>query len=164
MISIKGHNLLSYFLFSKKFRKCFILLPAFYLIMWLMKLPKFFEKMAILKIGELVFFWDVKTDFGKKKHHLPLKYWVIEAKVGFWIGYCTKHWSKYHLDTIQTRFSEKNNHLGTTMVKILFVHVWKCIILGVFHRSDFWHLRGKSALTLSKWLFFQSSLVISLAT
>ena len=39
------------------------------------------------------------------------------------IGYCPKHWSKYHLDTIQTRFSGKNNHLGTIMVKIPFVHV-----------------------------------------
>ena len=47
---------LSYFLFSKKFRKYLILLPAFYLIMWLMKLPKNFEKIAILKIGELVSF------------------------------------------------------------------------------------------------------------
>ena len=37
----KGHNLLSYFLFSKKFRKYLILLPAFYLIMWLMKLEEF---------------------------------------------------------------------------------------------------------------------------
>jgi hypothetical protein len=87
-----------------------------------------------------------------------MKYWVIEAKVGFWIDYCPKHWSKYHLDTLQTRFSEKNNQLGTTMVKILFVHVWKCFILGVFHRSDFWHLIWKSALILSKWLFFQNSL------
>ena len=40
----KGHNLLSYFLFSKKFRKYFILLPPFHLIMWFMKLPKNFEK------------------------------------------------------------------------------------------------------------------------
>ena len=52
----KGHNLLSYFLFSKKFRKYLIPLPAFYLIMWLMKLPKIFEKIDVLKIGELVSF------------------------------------------------------------------------------------------------------------
>ena len=31
VIYIKGHNLLSYFLFGKKSEKCFILLPAFYL-------------------------------------------------------------------------------------------------------------------------------------
>ena len=44
------------FLFSKKFSKCFILLPEFYLIMWLMKSTKNFEKIANLKIGELVTF------------------------------------------------------------------------------------------------------------
>ena len=70
VISIKGHNLLSYFLFSKKFRKCYVLLPAFYLIIWLMKLQKKFEKIAILKIGELVSFWAVKPYFGI----LPLKW------------------------------------------------------------------------------------------
>jgi hypothetical protein len=96
--------------------------------------------------------------------NLSLKYWHIEAKVGFWICYCPKNWSKYHLDTIQTMFSEKNSHLGTIMVKIFFVHVWKCIISGVFHRSEFSHLRGKSTLIFSKWLFFQNSLVISTAT
>ena len=31
-----------------------------------MKLPKNFEKVAILKIGEIVSFWGVKTHFGKK--------------------------------------------------------------------------------------------------
>ena len=62
----KGHNLLSYFVFSKKVRKYLILLPAFYLIMWLMKLPKNFEKIAILKIGELFSFLGVKIQFGKK--------------------------------------------------------------------------------------------------
>ena len=65
VIYIKGHNLLSYFLFGKKFHKCFILLPAFYLNIWLMKSPKSSEKIAILKIWQLVFFWGVKTHFGK---------------------------------------------------------------------------------------------------
>ena len=129
-----------------------------------MKFPKNFENIAILKIWELVFFWDVKTDFGEKKHNLPLKYWVIEAKVGFWICYCPKNWSKYHLETILTTFSEKNINLGTILVKIFFFHAWKCIILGVFHRNEFWHLWGKSALICSKWLVFQNSLVISSAT
>jgi hypothetical protein len=32
-----------------------------------MKFPKNFENIAILKIWELVFYWDVKTDFGEKK-------------------------------------------------------------------------------------------------
>ena len=94
----------------------------------------------------------------------PLKYWVIEAKVGFWICYCHKYWSKYHLDTIQTTFSEKNNYLGTILVKTYLFHTWKWFISWVFHRSEFWYLRGKSALRFSKWLFFQNSLVISSST
>ena len=38
----------------------------FYLITWLMKWPKEFEKIAILKIVELVSFSGVKIQFGKK--------------------------------------------------------------------------------------------------
>ena len=80
LISIKGHNLLSYFLLSEKFRKCFILLPTFYLVMWLMKSPKSFEKIAIFKIWQLVFIWGVKTYFGI----LPLKWWNFRhEKKGF---------------------------------------------------------------------------------
>ena len=55
---------------NEKFRNFF--LPALYLIMYLMKPWKNFEKIAILKIWELVYFWGVKTHFGK----LPLK-WCI---------------------------------------------------------------------------------------
>ena len=43
----------------------FIFLPAFYLIIWLMTLPKNFEKISILKIQQLVFFWGIKIYFGK---------------------------------------------------------------------------------------------------
>ena len=50
----------------------FIFSPVFYLIMCLMKAPKNFEKIAILKTQELVSFWGVKTHFGK----LALK-WCI---------------------------------------------------------------------------------------
>ena len=41
---------------SKKFRKYFIFLFAFYLIICLMKAKMNFEKIAILKTQELVFF------------------------------------------------------------------------------------------------------------
>ena len=44
----------------------FIFLPAFYLVIWLMTSPKNFEKMSILKIWQLVFFWCVETHFGEK--------------------------------------------------------------------------------------------------
>ena len=41
---------------------------------------------------------------------MALKYWVIEEKVDYWIWYCPKKWSKYHLDTIQTRFTNQSLH------------------------------------------------------
>ena len=44
----------------------FIILPAFYLVIWLMTSPKNFEKMSILKIWQLIFFWCVETNFGEK--------------------------------------------------------------------------------------------------
>jgi hypothetical protein len=43
----------------------FIFLPAFYLIMSLMKALKNFENIAILKTQELVSFLGAKTHFGK---------------------------------------------------------------------------------------------------
>ena len=45
---------------NEKFKKYFIFLSAFYLIMWLIISPKKFEKIAILKIWQLVSFWGVK--------------------------------------------------------------------------------------------------------
>ena len=50
-------------------KKYFIFLPAFYPIMCLMKSPKNFEKIVILKIWPLVSFWGVKTHLGE----IPLK-------------------------------------------------------------------------------------------
>ena len=53
------------FLLVKNSENDFIFLPAFYLIMCLMKAPKNFEKIAILKTQELVSFLGAKTHFGK---------------------------------------------------------------------------------------------------
>ena len=49
-----------------------IFLPAFYLIIWPMTHQRNSEKISILNIWQLVFFWGVKTYFGI----LPLK-WCI---------------------------------------------------------------------------------------
>ena len=43
----------------------FIFIPAFYLIIWLMTSSNNFEKISILKIWQLIFFWVVKIYFGK---------------------------------------------------------------------------------------------------
>ena len=39
---------------------------------------------------------------------------------------------------------------GAILVKIENIYVSKCIILGVFHRSKFWHLRRKPAVIFFK--------------
>ena len=46
----KGHKIILKFLFSTTLRKYLIILSAFYPIMWLIKSPKNFDKIAILKI------------------------------------------------------------------------------------------------------------------
>ena len=55
-----------------------IFLPAFYLIMCLMKASKNFEKIAILKTQDLVSFLGSKTHFGK----LALKWCIFRLKEG----------------------------------------------------------------------------------
>ena len=150
MISTKGHNLLSYILFSKKFRKCFILLSAFYLILWLMKSFNFFEKIAILKIGELVSFWGVKTYFGI----LPLKLCIFRH---------AKNWLS-QIFSYNTYFLTKCDLYCLYMVFWSFFWTVICTkdnfcfhepifyrqIKLISYRSQFWHLRRKLALLLSK--------------
>ena len=58
----------------------FIFLPAFYWIIWLIKSRKNFEKISILKIWQLFFFWSVKIYFGK----LLLKWCIFShRKISF---------------------------------------------------------------------------------
>ena len=64
MISIKGHNLLSYLL--KSLENVLFLLTCILPDYVAHEITKKIEKIAILKIGEPVSFWEVKTGFGKK--------------------------------------------------------------------------------------------------
>ena len=64
----------------KNWKKYLIFSPAFYPIMCLMKSSKNFEKIAVLKIWQLVSFWGVKIHFGEK-----YAWFVIEILI---------HWSK----------------------------------------------------------------------
>ena len=90
--------------------------------MWLMKLSKNFEKIVFLKIGKLVSFSDVKTYSVRNKLNLSMKYWSMEAKIVFCTSLGPKKGSKYHLETVQTIFSENNNFYKTTFVKLVFFH------------------------------------------
>ena len=65
LIQYKGYNFKLKSFDGAQFRKYFISLPAFYLITWLVKSPKNFEKTSFLKIWWLVFFRGVKTHFGE---------------------------------------------------------------------------------------------------
>ena len=62
---MKSTKLYSKMLLVKSSENNFIFLPAFYLIMCLMKASKNFGKIAILKILELVSLGGAKTNFGK---------------------------------------------------------------------------------------------------
>ena len=77
---------------DETFRNYLVFSSAYSLIMWLMRSPKNFEKIAILKLN------------------LPLKYWFMEAKNDFCVCHGPQKWSKYHLDTLQTTLSENNNY------------------------------------------------------
>ena len=75
--SIKNNtNLNLIFCFIKSSKMDFIFSPAFYLIMWLMTLANNFEKIAILKKWQLVFFWDSK--FTSVKYLWNDAFWGIE--------------------------------------------------------------------------------------
>ena len=102
------------FLFMKSSKAHFIFLPAFYLIMWLMISPKNFEKIAILKIQQLFSSEVSKFTSVWNKPNLALKYWFIEARLVFCTCYGHKKWSKCHLDTMQTTFSEAEVSFNTS--------------------------------------------------
>ena len=62
---IKVTKVNSKMLLMKSSKKDFVFLPAFYLVMCLMKAPKNFWEIVIVKAQELVYFWGLKTRFGK---------------------------------------------------------------------------------------------------
>ena len=68
-----------------------------------MKSPKNFEKIAILKIWQLVFYWDVKTYFGI----LPLKW-------------CIFRHSMYDFNVIQLRFRHTKHLKMTVWISVLW--------------------------------------------
>ena len=93
-----------------------IFLPAFYLIIWLIASPKNFEKIAILKIWQLVFFWGVKTYFSIFRHEK----WLIVTnndvialepikrfRILFLNGYLSKTIAQPSILTFWKSFSEK---------------------------------------------------------
>ena len=95
----KCHKSISTKVISEKFTNSFIFLPAFYLIMCLMKASKNFENIAILKTQELVSFLGYKTHFGK----LALKGCIFRHKERrLWSILCGSFWSNYNFYILST--------------------------------------------------------------
>ena len=66
---------------GKIYRKYFISSSAYSLIMWLMRSPKNFEKIANLKIWQLISIWGSKTHFGKT----PLKWCIFGHEINYFL-------------------------------------------------------------------------------
>ena len=128
----------------------FILLSAFYLVIWLMKSPKSFEKIAIFKAWRLVFLWGIKTYFGI----LPLK-WCIFRHGKNWVlqilsckTYCS-HW--------MWSFGMVWYGILILLCPMICAKDNFCFHEPIFHRqiklisyrSGFWDLRRKLALLFS---------------
>ena len=77
----------------------------------------------------------------------------------------------FHKTEVQTFILRSLVSLNLNWIKSYYIilvkkkfHAWKCVISGLFRRSDFWHLLRKPALIFSKLLFFQNSFGLSLKT
>ena len=122
---------------NEKFRNCVYFLPD-YMAHDIFK--EFWKKYPFWKFDSWYSSEVSKITSVRNKLNLSLKYWFTEAKIVFCTCQGPQKWSKYHLKTILTTFSERNFYYGAIFVKINFCHAWKCMISRVFHRSGFWHL------------------------
>ena len=149
---------------NETFRNHFLFLPAYSLIIYVMRSPVNFEKIAILKIWQLVTFIGGKTHFGKTVLKLCIfmheKYCCLPIKLSN-SYHSYKMWSVWYLDDILIIFETiaypKDNFYFQESI-----FQWQ--IKPISNRSEFWHLRRKSAVIFSKWLLFQDSFLISWAT
>ena len=88
----------------KSSKKYFICLPAFYLIMCLMKSLKNFEKLAIFEMRQLVSFWGVKIHFGEKYAWFAIEILIHGSKNVFFTvipsNIIKNHLNRYNTDFI----------------------------------------------------------------
>ena len=124
---------------------------------------RIFERISILTIWQLVFFWGVKIYFGK----LLLK-WCIFRHGKIWFSqimpFNNKLFSlnvvcivsRWYFDHLWGHDIHKNNFCFHESI-----FQWQIKLIS--HRSEFWYLRRKPAAIFSKWIFFQNSLRMSWA-
>ena len=63
---------------------------------------------------------ESKLTSVRNKLKLSLKYWFFEAKVGIWVCYGPKKWSKYLVDTIKTTFCKDKDQRAILVKKQFF--------------------------------------------
>ena len=164
LIQFKGYNSKFKFSVGVPFRKYFISLPAFYLIIWHMKSPNNFKKQPFWKYDG----WFSSEESKPTSVKYPWNHTFSGmTKIDFH-QYCPTIFisltkcSQYFLQRIFLSF------FGTiTWPKDIFcfhesIFQWQIKLIS--YRSEFWHLRRKPALLFSKWPFFQNSLIIPWAT
>jgi hypothetical protein len=108
-------------------------------------------------------------NFGRKKPKIFIfKNGNFSTNPGHFFAKYMKSFHKREIQTVILRclvclnFNWVKN-CSIFWLKYLFFHTWKSIISGVKDRSKFWYLRRKPAFMVSKWVFFQNSLVMSWA-
>ena len=149
---------------GETFRNYFLSSFAYSLVMWLMRSPKNFEKIANVKIWQLISIWGSKTNFGK----IPLKWCIFKHKKNVFYQYrslvvfALTKCSLYGLYMIFWSFFGTITYSKENLCFKLSIFQWQIKLNS--YLSEFWHLRRKSAVISSRWLFSQNSLMISLTT
>ena len=126
--------------------------------------------LAILRSFLAIFSESLDFQFWKKKSWKSITHkWPFLTVFGHLFANFMNIFHKTEVQTVILRCLVSLNlnwikSYNIILVKKIFFNAWKCIISGLFRRSEFWDLRKKSAVTFSKWLFWQNSLIISWTT
>ena len=131
---------------DEKFRNYFISLPAYFIIMWLMRSPKNFENIANLKKWRLISIWGSKTHFGKT----PLKLCIFRHEkknvfyqYGFLVVFVLTKCSLCGIYMIFWSFFGTITYSNNTFCFKESIFQWQFKLIS--YRSEFWHLRRKLA-------------------
>ena len=112
---------------------------AFYPIMCLMKSPKNFKTIAILKIWQLVSFWGVKTHFGEihpwKDAFSGVKFFIFTSIAYLIVMVLTRLYSVIYL----FKFSGTITYLRDNFY--FYEAIFQSQIKHTSHRSEFWPRR-----------------------
>ena len=95
------------------------------------------------------------------KLNLSLKYWFMEARLDFCKCYGPTKWSKCHLDTIQTIFSEDNKYYRGNIGENIYLSSLKMRDFSGSLPKCVLTPQKKPAVIISKWLFLKNSLEMS---